>query len=503
MSDPILLWNAVSLEADRVSHTNGRGEQTGPTLSARALAIVHLAMHDAYAASSGDATLRRYLNAPVPAGGPPEDAIAGAAYTALTNLYPSQRPFFEAILTGVATRRSAGFSAGQAAAQAILNDRATDPGVNTPRKPSLLRGRHRPDPDNPNQGFYGAEYGRLSKSFAVRTRWQLAKPPFDNAEYLAALRQVRGLGIKPELMGTLPSGFDQRTPEQTLIGSFWGYDGAFLIGTPPRLYNQIGRIVAEQQGNTLATNAKLFALMNVAMADAGILAWEQKYCHDLWRPVLGIREHDKSMGPATEVARNRMSRDGDPGWLPLGAPNSNRLAKNFTPNFPAYPSGHATFGAASLHTARLFYGHGGHYTPTTGSNLTDDHLLGERGVVSDELNGITSDNLGTVRPRHLRQFPGGLWQMIIENGLSRVYLGVHWVFDAFRLAENEELDLDRLEDGKPTGGVPLGLLIAEDIFAAYEATPAGGEWRNSIETQPQDCAGEKEGSPTFSSQFLL
>jgi Vanadium chloroperoxidase N-terminal domain len=51
MPDPILLWNKIALEADRVAHTNGRGEQTGPTLSSRALAIVHLAMYDAFAGS--------------------------------------------------------------------------------------------------------------------------------------------------------------------------------------------------------------------------------------------------------------------------------------------------------------------------------------------------------------------------------------------------------------------------------------------------------------------
>jgi vanadium-dependent haloperoxidase-like protein len=52
--DAILYWNEVSLEANRVSHTNGKGEQPGPTLSSRALAIVHLAMYDAFAGVSGN-----------------------------------------------------------------------------------------------------------------------------------------------------------------------------------------------------------------------------------------------------------------------------------------------------------------------------------------------------------------------------------------------------------------------------------------------------------------
>lgn len=79
--------------------------------------------------------------------------------------------------------------------------------------------------------------------------------------------------------------------------------------------------------------------------------------------------------------------------------------------------------------------------------------------VSDEYNGVNQDNRGTVRPRHVRNFPGGLWRMIIENGLSRVYLGVHWVFDAFAVDASGNPDLTR-----NVGGVRLGLTIADDIF---------------------------------------
>src|SRR5215217_3158631 len=95
-------------------------------------------------------------------------------------------------------------------------------------------------------------------------------------------------------------------------------------------------------------------LVNVAMADAGILAWDQKYIHDLWRPVVGIREHDVSMGP-TGVGNNDIDDDCHVLWLPFGAPKTNELKKNFTPPFPACPSGHATFGAAAFHMTRLFY----------------------------------------------------------------------------------------------------------------------------------------------------
>jgi hypothetical protein len=291
---------------------------------------------------------------------------------------------------------------------------------------------------------------------------------------------VRRFGIAPELMGTLPAGSVRRTVDQTLIGVFWGYDGAADLGTPPRLYNQIIREVVIHQPNpatglpnTAAENARLFALVNVAMADAGILAWDQKYIHDFWRPVVGIREHDISMGPAGQ-GNNNIDNECQPDWLPFGAPASNSLqidftpvssayprghtivgsAKNFTPPFPAYPSGHATFGAAAFHITRLFYG-------TAIGDRNPDTLLQGLTFVSDEHNGVNRDNKGTVRPRHVRNFSNGLWQIIEENGRSRVYLGVHWVFDAFAVHSNGTPDFTQ-----NVGGVSLGLAIAEDIFGS-------------------------------------
>jgi vanadium chloroperoxidase len=94
----------------------------------------------------------------------------------------------------------------------------------------------------------------------------------------------------------------------------------------------------------------------------------------------------------------------------------------------------------------------------------NDDLFKKLYFVSDEFNGANRDNSGTVRPRHTRYFPGGLWQMIMENSLSRVYLGVHWIFDAFDFkADGDDLVPD-LND-EEIGGVGLGLRIARDVFA--------------------------------------
>ena len=150
-------------------------------------------------------------------------------------------------------------------ADQILALRANDPsasaGTHTPTKG---RGRHDVDPDNPTQGFHGPNYG-TAPLFATKTRFTLSAPPFNNGtdnKYKKALEQVRAKGVKPELMGTLPDKFknDKRIPVETLIGIFWGYDGALGLGTPPRLYNQIIRKIAKAKGTTPAQNAQLFAM---------------------------------------------------------------------------------------------------------------------------------------------------------------------------------------------------------------------------------------------------
>ena len=459
--DQILYWNDVSLEANRVSHTNGKGEQTGPTLSSRALAIVHLAMYDAFVGVSKKLT--PYLpGLPAPVAGASVDAaIAAAAHATLSKLFPSQKPFFDlkhAQAGLLATGLKEGHEFGVRVAQEMLDDRKDDPGAGDDGyAASMARGAHRPDPDNPDQGFHAPFYGARSKLFAARKRHGLAKPPQPSIAppdaYTRALEEVRRKGIAPELMGTLPTSSSRRTVDETLIGVYWAYDGAVGLGTPPRLYNQIVRKLAEKNSNTLEANARLFALVNTAMADAGILSWDQKYIHDLWRPVVGIREHDTSMGPAAGEGDNNINNESQPDWLPLGAPSSNSTGKkNATPPFPAYPSGHATFGAAALHVTRLFYG-------VAVGNRKKDNLFDDLVFVSDEHNGGNKDNKGTVRPRHVRDFPDGLWQMIVENGRSRVDLGVHWVFDAFAVDSTGKPDLS-----ENVGGVPLGLTIAEDIF---------------------------------------
>src|SRR5262249_17585361 len=186
------------------------------------------------------------------------------------------------------------------------------------------------------------------------------------------------------------------TTDETELSIFWGYDVARGLGDPPRLYNQIARVIAVQENNTVGENARLFALINFAMADAGIVSWGVKYRDAFWRPIVAIRDGDSDGNPDTV---------GDPAWSPLGAPKTNPLPGeiNFTPPFPSYTSGHANFGAAAFKIMADFY-------------QTDDiHFSIPFDFVSDEFNGVSRDvhdaipdlildHIRQLRPRHYESF---------------------------------------------------------------------------------------------------
>ncbi len=419
--DPVLEWNAIALVAvvDDHSGTFGAPEQGGPTRTARALAIVHIAMYDAVNAIVGG--YEPYLAV---TGLPPgtienaslEAAVAQAAHDTLVALYPSQDAVFDTalqrVLNSIPTHhgRSAGRLVGATAALNILWERLGD-GGDTPNEPfpggPKVIGKHRPDPLNPGQGLLTPLWGQVLP-FAMDNVVNFHAPPppqpdsDDMAERMAfasAYDDVLRLG------GDGVSTPTERTAEQTEIGLFWGYDGTIGLGTPPRLYNQIARCIAHQERNTVAENARLFALLNIAMADAGIACWHTKYFYNYWRPVIAIRCGDEDGNEFTA---------GEAGWTPLGAPATNQSngGIDFTPPFPAYTSGHATFGAAAFKTLANLYG--------------DDYKFQ---LISDELNGRNTDSDGHHRPAAKRQFTS-FSQAARENARSRIYLGIHWQFDA-------------------------------------------------------------------------
>lgn len=419
-------WNTIAIDASGLDHTPVQpgeqrvfGEQLGPCRAARAMAIVHIAMFDTVNAVVGEYESYTGVRA---SSGPLslEAAISQAAHDTLVVLFPSQKASFDARLTedlAEVKNRNAklnGIALGKRAAAAILAMRTND-GSEFPEVPvgagghptSDMPGHWRQDPISLIPLALGAHWGEC-KPFVIESSHQFRVPPppaMESAEYAAAYNEVKRLGGDGVVTPT------ERTPEQTFIGVFWAYDGTPSLCAPPRLYNQIAVHIADQMRTSELELARLLALINVAMADAGLAVWESKYHYDLWRPITGIRESDSGTGP-TGLGDGNVATIGDPTFRPLGAPASNLNGPNFTPPFPAYPSGHAGFGGALFETLRNFYG-------TDAIRFT---------FVSDEFNGITRDNNGNVRPLIPRTF-NTLSQAEEENGQSRIYLGIHWRFD--------------------------------------------------------------------------
>jgi len=425
-ADTLRYWNQVAVDASGLDHTPVAkgdtrvfGEQLGPGRASRAMAIVHIAMFDAVNSIGGG--YKSYTGVPAaPRSASIEAAIGQAAHDTLTKMFPSQQRTFDRLLVedlarigGRDTRaRRDGLVAGRQAAAAILalrkndNSAGSDPVMGSEWVTSDAAAHWRQDPVSESPIALGAKWGKVLP-FVMRSSTQFKAPPppaMNSAAYKAAFNEVKAVGGDGVQTPTI------RTGDQTQMGIFWAYDGTPSLCAPPRLYNQIVTEVSKRSSNVFEL-ARLFALVNVAMADSGIAVWESKYRYDFWRPVTGVREADEGTGPSGAGDGNPATF-ADATFLPLGAPASNLTGPNFTPPFPAYPSGHAGFGGALFQILRRFYG-------------TDRVAFT---FVSDELNGVTLGNDGSVRPYAPRTF-SSFSQAEEENGQSRIYLGIHWEFD--------------------------------------------------------------------------
>lgn len=343
-------------------------------------------------------------------------ALAQAAHDTLVAVYPRQEPDLDRLLDKFwkkMKKSEVGAQWGATVAAAVIADRENDghdaapPFLDTPSTAATYH--HTADPTvTPKQPLYAKHFGNV-RLFGTSGHTPLADPlSFD---YVAAYNELIALGTQAST---------SRSQDETYTGTYWAYDGAFKIGTPIRLYNQVvAEIVTKVRSNMgpplqpgaslsqkLATGSsllKLYAMVNVAMADAAISAWKEKYEKDFWRPVAGIRAGADDTYPET---------DGVPEWTPLGSPMTNTRVAPTTPAFPAYPSGHATIGTAAMTVARDYLG------------LTSDFTFS---MVSDELNGKSTSLSGETRPNVRRTF--SIDEAMKENDRSRIYLGVHWAFD--------------------------------------------------------------------------
>jgi hypothetical protein len=367
-ADVIWDWNETTLDTIRRTSTS-------PPVAARALAMTHVAMHDAInSVDRAHQHFRVYAAATTQAS--PEAAAAQAAHGVLASLFPDERDTLDRALTnslaGIANdpQREAGLQIGRIVAGRIIAWRADDGSRGSVTHESgTAPGEWRPTPPSFSPPLL-PQWARL-RPFAI-PRPSSFRPPFppalDSAEYARDWQEVLQIGAADST---------ERTAEQTEIAHFWA-DGAGTV-TPPGHWNRIAREVARREGLSLTENARLFALLNVALADAAIACWDMKFACNLWRPVTAIREADTDGNDLTER---------DPDWLPLLD----------TPPFPTCTSGHSTFSGAAAEMLRLFFGR-------------------------DDISFSDADEYG------IRREFASFWQAAHEAGRSRIYGGIHFEFD--------------------------------------------------------------------------
>jgi hypothetical protein len=305
------------------------GAQPASIHPTRTLAITQIAVDEAV-----NGILRRdgplVVDARGPRGASPDAAAAAAAHTALDALLPTQQPaidaFFQASLAqlGSGERVERGLRFGERVADAVLTARANDgAAVTAPAfAPIAGPGEYQLTPP----AFAPAAFTQTShvRPFVLESASQFrpAPPPaLTSRRYAADFGEIHSLG---ELNSAT------RTADQTAIGKFWGAAPIWIV------WNQIADQAALGFGNSLAQNARLFALLDTTQADGAIALYDAKYAYHRWRPITAITAPDQ--GNPTTAA--------DPNWVPLAN----------TANDPSYPGAHATFSQAAATVLQDFFG---------------------------------------------------------------------------------------------------------------------------------------------------
>ncbi len=341
-ADAVTDWNAI---ASTAIVTNA-GQPPHPSLLS--FAMVQGAVYDAVNAI--DRGHQPYLVQP---DANQTDSMEAAASTAafrvlvgfddLPGLFPAQlptwRPVYDAYIANLPDdppgSRAAGVAIGETTARAMLEARLND-------------GRFGPPPDlyppapgiwrrtPPNFGLDPAAWVGNVLPFIVPSAEMLRTDgpnPLTSAAYTEDFNEVKEVGA---LYSTT------RTPDQTEAAIFWQDHGSAV-------WNRVFRTLAASQNLDIVENARLFAMENLAAADATIGCWNDKYYWQFWRPITAIREADTDGNPDTQA---------DPTWLPLFDPatpvcNPPLLV---TPPFPDHPAGHTSGSGAIVHTLQNFFG---------------------------------------------------------------------------------------------------------------------------------------------------
>ncbi len=397
--DHVIYWNEQLRDAFR----RLTGEAAAPTYLARAAAMVHGAIYDATNSVKCVRTVSclgpKYLiQVPVRAGSTPDvdTAIDYAAFNTLKDIWPNLdfKPAFDAAQAAISpdvtqVQRTDGAAIGSQAASAMLQARGGDGSTDaTTYLPSTVAGFWRPTGSGPP---LAPNWGKV-RPFVLTSGSQF-RPPLPGGfttmadlltsdAYAAQVNEVKRLGATSSTA---------RTPDETKAAFFWAND-------VDATYKPIGQIfanthtIAKQKQMQVSGTAKLFALLSFALADASVAAWDAKYLTDidLWRPESAI----------TLDGDNNAQTIQDPLWTPL---SKTRTGTPFSPPFPSYISGHATFaGAWSRIMSFWFFG---------------DTLTFDAGTEDPNAQGVI---------RRFTSFSAAAR----ENALSRVWLGVHYPWDA-------------------------------------------------------------------------
>lgn len=329
-ADEITDWEQLFLNA-------GVAAGSAPYVVSRYGAILHAAVFDAV---NGIDT--KYTPVYVsPAGAPPganvKAAAIMAAYTVLANIYPAQKATFDAALPGsladIASAAAAehsmsirrGIEWGESVANQILAVRAKDgadsvlPAYTGDTGP----GQWRPTPPAFAPG--------VGLAYATVTPWVMTSasqfrpgppPALTGPIYTGDFNEVK-------TMGSITS--TTRTADETLYAQFWA--GASVTW----FWERVAISLAGRRGYSLIEEARLLAVLSIAMADATIATFDAKYTYSFWRPETAIRSADTDGNPATDT---------DPVWTPLIV----------TPAHPEYPSAHSIISSAATTVLAHFFG---------------------------------------------------------------------------------------------------------------------------------------------------
>jgi hypothetical protein len=322
-ADAVSDWNVIAIQTINVA---GRPAGASPFLD---IATVHLAVHDAVAAIDGQ--FRPYSVKIRWASGSPAAAAAKAAHDVLVNRFPAQTnsltiTYNNYLAMNGLNQNDPGVAVGHKAAAEIIAVRADDGSFPSLEPPPFTggtaAGQWRPTP--PASAAMATPWLAWVRPFALRNPAQFrANPPpsLTNWLYTQDYNEVKDFGSLTN---------SKRSPEQTELAYFWS--GNYLV-----VWNGALRSIADAQRLNIGNSARLFALANMAMADAGITAWDTKLHYAFWRPITAIQNADNDGNPNT---------DGDPTWQPLIV----------NPPYPEYSSGANNVTGAITRILRSFFG---------------------------------------------------------------------------------------------------------------------------------------------------